>query len=64
MTTKKISLKFEITVENDVDEKTSEFDLGRFTGIVERELVKKIEHINADNRHQENRLNVNVQRIL
>ncbi len=62
--TKKLIIKYEFTVDLDVPDKTTEFDLGRYASHVERELVKKCEEITKMISYKENSLQIDTKRVL
>lgn len=61
---KKFKVVYELTLEIEVDEKVTEFELGTYAGIVNSEIVKKAEDITKRAGHEEENIDAKFKRIL
>lgn len=62
--TKKLQIRFEITAEIEVDESTEEFNMGRYVGTAEREMVKVCEEVTGHYKFNPDVIRAEIKRIL
>lgn len=64
METKKLVLEYKVTVNLDVDEKTSEFELGEFSGVVKSEADKLVSELAEKYEHDLKGSVIEMKRVL